>query len=256
MSDALRLQVAATTRVLVMEGVLGYSGHISARLPPGDGADPNAFVIQSMAAPRVGVEPGGLLTMGGAGGVRDGVGAPPLEVHIHGEIYKARPDVHAVAHFHHDDSNLLTVVADLAFVPMKNHACRWSDGVPVHADSSHIDTPEKGREVVATLGGRAATLLRGHGQVLVAEDVPCLLADTVHFVENVAVLLKALGLGRPLPLTDTELGEFAAGFDRARHARKLWDYYVTSATRAEALPESWVDGLLFGSEGSGGRLSN
>lgn len=231
-----RLQLAAATRILVHAGVLGYSGHLSERIPGTD-----RFLIQPVTTPRVGLQPEDLLECT----IDAPPKAAPIEVYIHSEIYRARPDVGAVAHFHHDPATLLTVVADLEFLPLKNHAYRWHDGVPVHPDSSHIKTPAQGRAVAATLGGRSGLNLRCHGQVLVAEDTVRLIADTIHFVENVAVLLRAYELGVPVPLRDEELRAFGDGFDRARHARKLWDYYVTTAIHEKAIPDDWGGELFF-----------
>ena len=49
----LRAQVAAATRLLHNEGLLTYSGHLSARAPEGD-----RFYIQIRTEPRTEVTPG------------------------------------------------------------------------------------------------------------------------------------------------------------------------------------------------------
>ena len=110
--------------------------------------------------------------------------------------------------------------------PFRNHAARWRSGVLVHPDPSHIVSVEQGAAIARTLGAHNGVQLRGHGQVLVAEDVTSVFADAVHFAENVEVALVVAGLGRPLPLTAAELDAFEATFDRPRHVRKLWAHYL------------------------------
>jgi len=234
--DDLALQLAAATRVLVQHGVLGYSGHLSVR-----GPQPGTFLIQPGDDGRDGLEPGRVLTVDLDGGLVTGDAQPPIERFIHSELYRARPDVGAVAHFHHDVSTLLTLVDGLVFRPLKNHSSRWGSDVPVHPDLTHIRTPEQGRQLAGTLGGSHAAMLRAHGQVLVAEDVPHLLADAVHFVENTDLLVRAAGLGQPLvPLSDAEVTAFRESFSRPRHARKLWAYHLGLAERAGVIPPEWV----------------
>jgi len=231
----LRRDLAAATRMLVDAGILGYSGHLSTR---GGG---QTLLIQPVDDARAELSPDRVLEVTLDGDVTAGDARPPLELAIHAEIYRARPDVGAVAHFHHDPTTVFTVAGDHPVVPLKNHASRWSAGVPVHPDPSHIATAEQGRELAATLGNCHAALLRAHGQVVVAEDIPTLFADVVHFVENATLLARAIPLGAVRPLSEAECTRFSATFRRDRHARKLWIYYTTVATAAGRLPATWWD---------------
>ncbi len=79
----LRVEVAACTRLMNGEGLMGYSGHVSARLPD------DRFLIQDFDQSRASLTPEALLIcdmngtlVAGPAGLR-----PPAEVHIHSEIY-------------------------------------------------------------------------------------------------------------------------------------------------------------------------
>ena len=231
-----RRQVAVATRMLVDAGILGYSGHLSARAP-GD----ERLYIQPVDDSRASLRPERVLLVSFDGEVVEGKGKPPSELPIHAELYRARPDVGAVAHFHHDPTTMFTMVEHGAIVPVKNHASRWADGVPVHPDASHIATAEQGRALAATLGGAAAALLRGHGEVVVAEDVLTLFADVVHFVENADALAHAMQLGRVVPLGREECDRFLATFRRDRHARKLWNHHASVALGSGSILPEWLD---------------
>lgn len=234
--EQLPRELAVATRMLVDAGILNYSGHLSARV---EGSD--ELLIQPVDEPRAGLRPDGVLRVRFDGTVSEGDGSPPSELAIHVGVYEARPDVGAVAHFHHDPTTVFSVLDGVPIVPVKNHASRWAGGVPVHPDPSHISTPEQGAALAATLGGANAALLRAHGEVVVAEDVLCLFADVVHFVENADTLARARTVGPVTPLGPEECERFLATFRRARHARKVWRYATSVAAAGGSVPTAWLD---------------
>jgi ribulose-5-phosphate 4-epimerase/fuculose-1-phosphate aldolase len=114
-ADALlRVQAAATTRLLVMEGLLDYSGHVAVRAPGRD-----AFFIQSALEPRSDVSPDSMLLIGFDGKVIEGDARPPVEIAIHIEIFKARPDVEAIVHSHMELAIWFTMMEGVQLVPMR-----------------------------------------------------------------------------------------------------------------------------------------
>lgn len=238
---ALRRDVAACTRLLNHENILGYSGHISVRLP-----DRDAILIQPGSTSRAALTPEDLLVVDYDGNPinapKGKAGKPPSEVYIHTEILKARPDVMAVAHFHPETATLFTLVDDMAFRPVKNHAARWISGTPVHPDPAHVDSPESGAALAKTLAKHEAALIRAHGAVVVAEDVRALFVDCVHFEENAEALYRAAAIGKVNPLTKDEAEAFLHhSFDRGDHSAKLWTYYVGRAVEAGVLDTSYAE---------------
>ena len=238
----LRAQIAACTRIMNADGLIDYSGHISARLPDGGG-----LLIQSFDDSRASLAPDDLLVCDIDGNLVHGPAGkkPPREVHIHTEILKARPDVHSVGHFHPETATMFTLVEDRPLVPVKNHAARWADGIPVHPDPGHINTPETGRALAATLGACHAALIRAHGVVVTAESVPALLVDAVHFEENARTLFRAASLGAVSGLSREEMDAFYNRFDRAAHVGKLWKYYAGRAVEAGVVPGEWLDDTAY-----------
>jgi L-ribulose-5-phosphate 4-epimerase len=233
----LRHQVAAVSLMLNAENILGYSGHVSVRLPGRD-----EFLIQPVDQSRAALRPEHLLVCGmdGKSRERSNSARPPSEVFIHTEIFRARPDVNAIAHFYHDLTTTFSLVEGVALAPNKNHAVRWESGIPTHPDPSHVSSPELGRAVADTLGPHQALLIRAHGQVVVAEDLPSLLADCVHFVENAEALYRAATLGKVKPLTTKEMEAFHDDFHHGQHAAKLWSYYLGKAEADGVIPEAWL----------------
>jgi L-ribulose-5-phosphate 4-epimerase len=231
----LREQVAACTLLMNSLGLLGYSGHVSARLPGRD-----AFLVQSFDQARSSVGPDDLLTCNLEG---ERIGGPklrpPSEVYIHSEILRARSDINAIAHFHHEPTTVFSLVKGYALKPVKNHAARWIDGIPVHSDPGHVRSPELGRALAATLGPSHALMIRAHGEVVTAESVPAVLIDSIHLVENADTLYRAALLGDVVPLTHQELLDFLADFNRDQHVAKLWKYHVERGRVSGLLPRKW-----------------
>ncbi len=232
----LRHQVAAATLLLNDLGILGYSGHVAARLAGGD-----TFLIQSFDQSRSTVGPDDLLVCDVDGKVVSGPAGlrPPSEVYLHCEIFRARADVNAIAHFHHDLTTAFSLTDGVKLQPVKNHAVRWASGIPIHPDPSHVSTPARGCALVRSLGADHGLLIRAHGQVIVAESVPAVLIDSIHFVENAQAMYDAACLGPVIPLNAAEIVEFCHDFDRDRHIAKLWTYYVGRGQAAGLLPQAW-----------------
>jgi L-ribulose-5-phosphate 4-epimerase len=233
---SLREEVAACTLLLNSLGILGYSGHVSARLTGRD-----ALIVQPQDMSRAEVGPDDLLVCDFDGKVLAGTSGtkPPSEVYLHCEIYRARPDVMAVAHFHHDLANVFTLVDGVPLVPLKNHAVRWASGIPTHPDPSHVHSADHGRAVAATLGPHHAMQIRAHGQIITAESAPAVFVDSVHFVENAVATYQAAAIGKVLPLSGEEIAAFLRGMRREHHVSKLWKYYVRGAVRKGLIPATW-----------------
>ena len=231
----LRAQVAAATRLLHNEGLLTYSGHLSARAPEGD-----RFYIQIRTEPRTEVTPESVLLVDLDCKVLEGNGKPPSETAIHAEIYRKRADVQSVIHNHSEMAIAFTMMKGVKLLPMRARAARWKDGFPVHNDPSHIKRKEQGIALAETLGSHNVALMRAHGMVLVAESVPALLADTVHFEENAKAQAETMAMGAEIePLTDEEMATILKTEARDHHNKKLWQYYVSRGLKAGILEKSW-----------------
>ncbi|MDH5747720.1 MAG: class II aldolase/adducin family protein [Rhodospirillales bacterium] len=237
--ERLRIQVAACVRLLHMQKILSYNGHVSTRLPGRD-----ALMIHSLVESRAEVAPASLLVVDFDGRVLDGEEGvkPPSEVFIHSEIYRARPDVNAVAHVHSENALALTLVKGGKMHLMRCDSVRWRSGIPVHPDPSRIRTPEQGRELAATLGPHNAALMRAHGGLLVAETIPSVLAAAIQFEENARAQMLAATAGEIQPLTKLELDELSKSSPpefMAHYASKIWKYYVQEGIAVGIIPESW-----------------
>ncbi len=235
--EPLKGQLAAVTRILNHEGILSYSGHVAARVPGRD-----ALIIHGINDSRSGVVPEQMGIVDFDLNVIEGPKGykPPRETFIHSEIFRARPDVNASVHIHSDACVMFTMVEGVDLQLIKSHAVRWRTGIPVHADPSHIKSAQQGAAIAQTLGNCYGALIRAHGGVIVAEDVPGLLVDAVHFDENAKACLQAAALGKIRALTKAELDLLGENNDnRGQHVYKLWSYYVGKAIEDGIVPDGW-----------------
>jgi L-ribulose-5-phosphate 4-epimerase len=239
-ADTAAIETAAATRLLVIEGILDYSGHISTRIPGRE-----AFVIQIGSSSRAEVDLESMLVVDYGGKVIEGDGQPPSELPIHLEILKSRPDVQAVLHCHMELAIAFTMMQGVTLVPMRARASRWKSGIPTHPDPSHIQLTEQGSALAQTLGPHHAALIRSHGLVLVAESVQGLFIDAVHFKENASAQMQVLQAGaKPLALTVDEIEQIERMEMREWHIKKLWNYYLRKGLVENVLPRDWKDSLV------------
>jgi L-fuculose-phosphate aldolase len=93
---------------------------------------------------------------------------PPEEVHLHCELFHARPEINAVAHTH-SDHVVAAAAAGLDLTPVDRRTARFGPSVPVMETpgSLSIATPQAGKMLAATLGHHDVVVLAGHGAVAV-----------------------------------------------------------------------------------------
>ena len=203
--------LAAASRILVDQGVFDQAGHTSMR-HPGNAA---RFLMSRSLAPASttaddimefdldcnAIDPKG----------RNGF----LERYLHGEIYKKRPDVMAIAHSHSPS----VIAFGLSHVPMRamyHNAAFLAAGVPVFdirqkfgATDIVISTPEKGAALAETLADKPVALLRAHGMVAVASTLPDAIFRAIFTVINANIQHQTIALGGHIASLDAEEGALA-----------------------------------------------
>ncbi|MDO8689799.1 MAG: class II aldolase/adducin family protein [Dehalococcoidia bacterium] len=194
----LREKVAQSCRIMYMEGFFASSGHVSARIPGTD-----HILIHPRQTSRAVVEGKDLVAVDLRGRLVEGESEPPSETALHTAMYRARPDVMAVAHLHSHYATTISI-AGRPLVPVFTPACIFAPEVPVFDDPSLIQNDAQGDAVAQVLGKGRAVLLRGHGSVVVAHSIEAVLAASVHFEENAKTLFDVYQIGTPRAITSDE----------------------------------------------------
>jgi L-fuculose-phosphate aldolase len=214
--DAKQMLVDAI-RMLERAEIIDHSGHCSAR------RDAGSFYINSGASVRSTLSSGDIVTVDLNGALLEGAAKPPLEFHIHSEIYRARPDVHAVVHAHPRWSTLLTM-AGAPFKTVYAQAALIGE-VRVMESPLSINTKTMGERVASTLGGNRAVLLRSHGAVIVGGDIVECFALATYLEENGRRQYLAMQIGDPYVFSDAEQQACRATLWSPALFQKSWDYF-------------------------------
>jgi len=223
--------LAAASRILADQGVFDSAGHCSMRHP--GAAD--RFLMSRSLAPAL-IQPDDIMefTLDCAPCERRGRNGF-LERYLHGEIYKARPDVMAIAHSH----SAAVIPFGLVQTPMVatyHNAAFLAAGVPVFdirekfgTTDIVVSTPEKGAALAEVLADKAVALLRAHGVVVVGPNLRAAVFRAVFTEVSARIQLQAAMLGGPIAALDAEEGHLADVVNLATDTRawELWKRRVT-----------------------------
>ena len=210
-------QLADAVRMLARAEIVDHSGHGSAR------RDRESFYINSGASTRFTLTVDDVVAVDLGGALVEGTAAPPLEFHLHSEIYRARPDVAAVMHTHPRWSTLLTMVGAGYQVVYAQGALLAN--VPVFDSPLSVNTRAMGERVAAALGHGRAVLLKSHGAVVVGSNIVECFALAAYLEENASRQYHAMQIGAPYVFSDAEQQLFRDRLATPGLFRKTWDHY-------------------------------
>jgi ribulose-5-phosphate 4-epimerase/fuculose-1-phosphate aldolase len=219
----------ALTHALAMlerEQIIDFNGHFSARLPADMGASnsPQGMLINAADSVRSRITPEDFITIDLDGKPLHGTRTPPMEFHLHAQIYRARPDVMAVVHTHPRWSTVLTT-AGHAWQPVTMQAAVLGP-VATFPKTASINTAALGAEVAAFLGTGKAALMHRHGAVSVAASIEVAFVQAVYLEDNAERQHQALQIGQPQALTADECETIGRNLSRPMLLRKVWDYHL------------------------------
>lgn len=229
-------ELVTANRILAREGVVDTFGHISLRHP--DRAD--RFFISRARAPG-NVQRRDLIefNLDGSPAEPPLTQAPYAERIIHGAIYAARSDVHAVCH-HHAPSVLPFCVAGLPIVPvfhlgatMGREAAFWDSRDEFGDTNMLVATLEQGASLARALGENWVVLMRRHGAVVAGRSVRECVFRSVYLQQNAELQWRALQLGASSPLTAGEIEMAAEANLRPVIITRAWDNWVARAAAGE-----------------------
>jgi HCOMODA/2-hydroxy-3-carboxy-muconic semialdehyde decarboxylase len=204
---ALLDDLVAANRILYDQGVVDGFGHVSVR----HDKDANRYLLARSMAPALVTADDIIEYDLDSNPVNPAGRASYLERFIHGEIFKARPDVVAVVHSH---SPAVIPFADtgVALRPMNHVAGFLGAGVPVFeirgTAGSETDMLIRnaglGRALSATLGDHPVALMRGHGSVAVGQSIRHVVFRAVYTEVNARMQADAIKIGTPVFLSTGE----------------------------------------------------
>jgi ribulose-5-phosphate 4-epimerase/fuculose-1-phosphate aldolase len=191
--------LVAAYRILAAQGVIDAYGHVSLRSP----RNPQRYYVARSLAPELVTEADLIEYDLDSRPIDDGGRESVRERFIHGEIFKTRPEVMAVVHNHSPS----VVPFSVTGVPMRalfHMASFVGDGLPnfeirdVKPGSDLlVKTADLGKALASTLGQKPAALMRGHGSVVVGENLPRAVGRSIYLELSARLQMQALLLAGP-----------------------------------------------------------
>lgn len=223
-NSELKQNLADAVKMMERARITDFSGHMSARAP-----DTNHILINSGKSIRSALTPDDIVTIDLDGRLVDGADVPPMEFHVHSEIYRRRPDVQAVAHVH----ALWSTFFSMTGTPLKPVTPQSSvlGEIPVFPKPVSINNKPIGEQVAQMLGERRVILLKSHGAVIAAEGIIEVFALAVYLEENAYRQYMARQLGEPYVLSAEERQLMAKNLWKPNLLRKTWDYHYANLMR-------------------------
>jgi len=205
--------LAAASRILAERGVVDAFGHISHRHPDA----PDRYFMSRAMAPAL-VTPDDIIeySLDSEPCNANGRGSF-LERFIHGEVYKARPDINSIAHSH-SPSVIPFGLVDTKMEAMFHNAAFLAAGVPVFDISEDFGATDmlvsdcpKGVAFAESLGDKDVALMRAHGSVACGPTLQTAVFRAVYTEVNARVQhwTVALGGATPMAALDEEEGRLA-----------------------------------------------
>jgi HCOMODA/2-hydroxy-3-carboxy-muconic semialdehyde decarboxylase len=174
--DERKEDLVTAYKILVGEGILDSFGHVSVR----SAKNPNIFLMPRAMPPSL-VTKDDILELNVADSQPIDPGGRRVngERYIHGEIYKARPDIMSAIHSHSQaviplsltKYKMKPVVAQAGFLPLESPTFEIRDARGPDDRGMQITDIKRGAALARTLGKYPAALMRGHGNVIVGRSV-------------------------------------------------------------------------------------
>lgn len=220
--------LAAASRILAERGVVDAFGHVSHRHPDA----PDRYFMSRAMAPAL-VTPDDIIEYDLDSNPCNAEGRGSfLERFIHGEIYKARPDLNSVVHSH-SPSVIPFGLVDTPIQAMFHNAAFLAAGVPVFDISEKFGATDmlvsdgaKGVAFAECLHDKDIALMRAHGSVACGSTLQIAVFRAVYTEVNSRVQhwTMALSGGGRIAALDEEEG-LLADVPNQGAGMRAWDLW-------------------------------
>ena len=161
------------------------------------------------------------------------------ERYIHGEIYKTRPDVMAVVH-NHSPSVIPFSVTGVPMRALFHMAAFVGDGLPnfeirdvQKGTDLLVKTAVLGKALASTLRDKPAALMRGHGAVVVGENIARAVRRSVYLEQSARMQMQALLLSKKITYMDQAEVRASQPIQDYKRAWPLWRAKALAGAKAD-----------------------
>jgi HCOMODA/2-hydroxy-3-carboxy-muconic semialdehyde decarboxylase len=225
--------LVAANRILYAQKIVDGLGHVSIR----NDKAPHTYVLAAERAP-------GLVTIDvlaiydlDSNALTLQERRPYNERFIHGEIYKARPDVHSIVHCHTPSLLPFCVCKQVTLRPIYHMSGFLGCGVArfeirdfAGMTDMLVSSPKLGNSLAESLGDKQIVLMRGHGATMAGASVKHSVYRAVYAALNATLQMDAMRLGEVTYLSDEEAFKGMELCDRfVERSWELWKREAMSA---------------------------
>lgn len=230
-----RRELALANRIVANEGIIDAFGHVSMRHPD----NPNRYLLSRSRAPEL-VEPGDLIEYDlDSQPVKEPGVTQYSERVIHGEIYKARPEVMSVCH-HHCPAFMPLLATGTDYVPVFHLGAVggikppfWDQHDEFGDTNMLVVKPEEGRSLARALGKHWIVLMRRHGVTVAGTSVRDCTFRSVFSARNAEYQVRALSLGKPIESLSPGEAELCAAISaKTTGLTRSWEYWSMRVAKA------------------------
>jgi len=233
--EELLLDLVAANRILAGHGVIDAYGHVSIRSP----RDPKRYYLARSIAPET-VQLEDIIEYALDSTPLDAKGRDSVrERFIHGEIYRARPDVMSVVHNHSPSVIPFSVTG----VPMKalfHMASFIGDGLPnfeirkvKKGSDLLVSDPKLGQALAKTLGKSPAALMRGHGAAVTGENLQRSVGRSIYLEMSAIMQMQSLALSKKITFFDAAEVKASAPVQDYKRAWPMWREKALAQAKAD-----------------------
>lgn len=198
--------------------IIDFNGHFSARVP-----GTHHMLINSGKSVRSALTLDDIVTIDLDGNLVDGDAVPPMEFHIHAEIYRRRPDVNAVVHTHPLWSTLFSMAGKQVLPVIMQAAvigkiCQFDE-------TASINTQPLAARLADALGEHRIVMLKSHGAVAAAEGILEAFVLAFYLEETAQRQHMASQLGDVAVLAPEQVEAIKRNLWKPHLLKKVWDYH-------------------------------
>lgn len=235
-----RHELALANRIVANEGVIDAFGHVSMRHPD----NPNRYLLSRSRAPELVTADDFIEYDINSQPLRDpGVGQYSERV-IHGEIYKARPEVNSVCH-HHCPAFMPLLATGTDYMPIFHLGAVggirppfWDQRDEFGDTNMLVVKPEEGASLARALGKHWMVLMMRHGVTVAGISVRDCVFRSVYSARNAEYQVRALTIGSEIATLspgETKLaGQISAKTTGLMRSWEYWSMRIANKDRAAA----------------------
>ena len=231
-------ELALANNIIANEGVLDAFGHISMRHPD----YPDRYLLSRSRAPELVTADDFIEYHLDSRPVRGTNVGQYSERVIHGEIYKARPDVMSVCH-HHAPAFMPLLATRTDYVPVfalgtigGNKPPFWDQREEFGDTDLLVVTPAHGASLARALSNHWMVLMNRHGVTVAGKSVSECTYRAITACRNADFQVRAMTLGTLDQFSPGEVELCAQIISRTTGLVRSWEYWAMRVAKAGGAP--------------------